>query len=625
MLWLRMLILICGCCLLLPLAAPPVQAAGTVSLPLTLDYNFLRSAMVRQFFSTPGGKALAASDGDGCTKVELWDPVLGHENGRLAVRVRARIRAGVTILGRCLDPIDWQGGVVLLQEAAIAPDSWRLKVRTVDSRALDSQGQPAQVAGVVWRLIKNQVHAYLDQFQVDLTPPVNELEGLLPMVYAPERSARVRAWLKTMRPGPVTVGPQAVRAQVLMDVDQPKPEPSPPPEPLSPEQRQAFIEYWQHWDMFLVHQMLALSGYRLSPAERSVLLATLVEQRLGFVRALEGPVDGVDLVRRQFLDTWQNLAPILRRHLLEKPSPSLFSFLSFITATDALVALDQLGPAFNLDISSAGLRRLARLVDRGGAALPQNYTWGVNPGLRTLLGLGPPLPQPAPHYDPRRLEPPGGRKRPSWLGFNLLDMLNPKAWAREPASPPLANISRFTPSGPDLPKYMTRVMGVLSRAVAETLRGSKLTPAQKSLFGLLAPACAWQESCWRQFQVKDGKLSVLVSYNNTSVGLMQINERVWRGLYQPHYLRWDINYNAAAGCQILHTYLVRYALPYQKQWPPDTLARAVYAMYNGGPRQLKRFLKRHKAGKYYLSDRLFWEKLKKVKAGEPRGVPSCLR
>ena len=28
---------------------------------------------------------------------------------------------------------------------------------------------------------------------------------------------------------------------------------------------------------------------------------------------------------------------------------------------------------------------------------------------------------------------------------------------------------------------------------------------------------------------------------------MQINERIWRGFYDPHKLRWDIAYNAGAG------------------------------------------------------------------------------
>lgn len=605
--------------------APPPAKAGTAVLPLTLDHGFLRSAMIRQFFDTPDGHALAAEDKHGCTKVELWDPRLGAEDGLLKVQVRARVRAGVTILGRCLDPIDWRGQLVLLQEPELEPGTWRLTVTTRASRVLDEKGNPAEVAGVVWRLISTKAKAYLDQFRVDLTPPRREIEGLLPLVYPPERSRQVRRWLSTLRPGPVTVGPGGVVARLLMDVEPPTVTKEPAP-PLSDEsQRAAFIEYWQNWDTFLVRQMMALGGHDLTQSERDTLLSTLVEQRLGFVRALEDMPSGPDLVRRQFLATWRGLAPIMRRRLLNKPAPNLFSYLAFISASDALATMDKLGPAFNLDISTDGLRRLARLVARGQAPTPWAYSWRVDPNLRRLLGLGPPLPEPDMRINPRDFEPRGRQPVSPWPEISWLDWLCPRAWAGQASPAGGLDLAPFLPKGPDLTQYMQRVMGVVSNAAARALKQQKLSTAHRRLFGLLAPACVWQESCWRQFVLRGGSPAYLRSYNNTSVGLMQINERVWRGVYQRDYLRWDIRYNARAGCEILMQYLTRYALAQKNDWDGDLLARAVYAMYNGGPNQLPRFLKRVEKGKPYLSDRLFHEKLKMVKDGQPRGVPDCLR
>ena len=92
---------------------------------------------------------------------------------------------------------------------------------------------------------------------------------------------------------------------------------------------------------------------------------------------------------------------------------------------------------------------------------------------------------------------------------------------------------------------------------------------------------------------------------------MQINERVWRGIYDVEKLRWDISYNAKVGSEVLERYLRRYALRKMDPENPldeNTLARVMYAMYNGGPGQLKKFLKRHKKKGFYLSDKLFWEK-----------------
>ncbi len=38
---------------------------------------------------------------------------------------------------------------------------------------------------------------------------------------------------------------------------------------------------------------------------------------------------------------------------------------------------------------------------------------------------------------------------------------------------------------------------------------------------------------------------------------MQINVRVWRGIYRPENLRWNIQYNARAGVEILALFLQR--------------------------------------------------------------------
>ena len=137
-----------------------------------------------------------------------------------------------------------------------------------------------------------------------------------------------------------------------------------------------------------------------------------------------------------------------------------------------------------------------------------------------------------------------------------------------------------------------------------------------SFFHILVLATAWQESCLRQFHVRAGKIRYLVSYNGSSVGLMQINERVWRGIYRVESLRWNISYNVNAGCEILNLYLRNFALKEIKPANPTdlhTIAQVTYAMYNGGPGQLKHFFKRSNTHSFYRSDRLFREKYTAVK------------
>ena len=54
------------------------------------------------------------------------------------------------------------------------------------------------------------------------------------------------------------------------------------------------------------------------------------------------------------------------------------------------------------------------------------------------------------------------------------------------------------------------------------------------------------------------------------------------------------------------------------------MARMVYAVYNGGPSQVKKFAGRVKSGKFYNADMLFNEKYEWVKKGDWDKIRKCL-
>lgn len=104
-----------------------------------------------------------------------------------------------------------------------------------------------------------------------------------------------------------------------------------------------------------------------------------------------------------------------------------------------------------------------------------------------------------------------------------------------------------------------------------------------------------------------GQVTFLRSYNNTPVGLMQINERVWRGIYDQHKLRWDIVYNARTGTKILDLYFTKYAQPRmrreQENWDPDCSTPCTTAAQGRWSASCSR-----RKDNLYRSDSLFKEK-----------------
>ncbi len=352
--------------------------------------------------------------------------------------------------------------------------------------------------------------------------------------------------------------------------------------------------------------------------------------RYGFVAALDHRRPEGDLVREQFIKSWNELSPILRKTLIQEDAPSLFGYMAYFTAMDSLKILDHLGGSFGLEISQNGLTRLARLLSRGERPWSPGYSWEVNPELRQILGLGAPIQETGPGYEEDELELPEATtenlffRRKSRRPIRLVSTSPPEGEKILKAS---GELMKWLPDGKNLDDYLKRVEEVLQGATEQVLSKKNLEEKYHDLFRLLVSATAWQESCWRQLTASNGKVRYLCSYNGSSVGLMQINLRVWRGLYQPKSLRWNIHYNVLAGTEILELYFRRWALNRlgpDRSLPLDILGGAVYAMYNGGPNQFERFLKRQREGRLNAFDRLFLEKYGWVKNGQMDRIQLCL-
>ncbi len=601
-----------------------------VSLPVTLEYPFIRSVLVRQLYTAPGQRAIVFDETrENCVHIELSNPVVSRELSLIKVGSTVKIRAGVPILGACTGGIEWEGYIEALQRLVVDEKSWQARLETVESRIFDKDRKPVTIAGNLADLIKTHVDPYLNKTSIDLAPPIKEMKDFLPIFFLPEEQRRVRRLIETLRPGPVQVEESAVKVTLQVEVET-ESTPRAPAAQLSPADIERISRAWEDWDAFLVFEIESLIGQPISDMERASLLEILLANRYEFLQALNNKTISSNLVRRQFIWTWQRLAQILRKYLVNEQSRPPLSYLAFFTAADALAALDKLGPTLGLEISRDGLLRLARLLSTSTSDPTLSYSYALDPGLREFLGLGPPLDDSGPAPDVQEMDLPEDLEknaepdnRQSLLGRFLF----PRAWAKEGNPVLLAQVKQWIPSAGDPNPYIGKVRNLLEEAADKKLAANPLAGDYNSFFHILVSATAWQESCWRQFIIRGGKIRYLISYNGSSVGLMHINERVWRGIYRLESLRWNTPYNVKAGCEILHLYLRNFALKEITPSNPaalDTIAQVTYAMYNGGPDELKHYFKRSSAKKFYRSDRLFREKYTAVKRAEFDQLGLCL-
>ena len=597
--------------------------AEQVVLPLTLDHKLLTSLIVRETFNEQNQSAAIIGAPADCTYIGVSSPRFSSAGKFLQLEMRLSIRVGTQLGNDCLVPVEWQGYITLLQQPVFDSQSFSLSFRTIDSSLFTLNRQPATIAGFLWEFAKPLVYDHLNRVRINLAPPIRELRDFLGPLFHEKARQATQAMLNSLHGGTTTVEKDAVVVELLVEVEDVfDPEQRSESAVLSPDEHRWLVHLWETWDALLVQVISILAVDPLLPEDHQLLIDVLLDTRYAFAATLEQPDIGRDFVREQFVRAWRALAPVFRRQLYARPSDNSLGYLAFFTAADALAVFDRMGPTLGVEISEQGLLRLATMLT--GKATPLPYGQEVDEGLRKLMQLPVLKGGNKVDEDLQEIDVPDATEERGPLS-RVSDFFFSPAFAAEP--PSFSEILEWKVPDENITGYVERVRKVLAEASSSVLARQQLPEQLHGMYQTMIVAMAWQESCFQQFVERGKKLTYLLSYNRTSVGVMQVNERVWRGMYDLGQLRWDIRYNALAGCEIADLYLRRYAL--RDKAPArgldlGVLSKGVYAMYNGGPAQYEKYLERARKGKTFLSDQLFAEKLKWVEKRDWDQIAECL-
>ncbi len=589
--------------------------AQRVQVPLTLDHRFIESLLREQVFTSESHSVRLNDDGSGCQYLELSQPRVSTRGGRVLLRTLAEARSGRVFGGRCMLLLDWRGQLELTQEPVVGEDRESILLRTSSWRTLGPDGGTAAVSTTIGHWLEQFLPFDLKQTRISFAAPINHLRDFLTLIVTPDAVSETSALLGSIAIDGVSA--EGDRATVTLGMDVP---PAGVPEKrtepvLSPDELARLERRLDALDAFYTGTIKSLAREAESQ-DPAPLLDLLLELRRELIAVLGEPYARVvDPVGTLFVDAWDRLVPVLKVIAEEQPDHGRsLHYLAFISAGDALRALDRLGPGMGIEVSIDGLRRLARILIPDDPDDPLRRDDGVDPELRKSLGFGPPIPPPQVVDD-------ASFNDPFWL-----DWLVPRALAADTLDPAaVRKLNNWVPKARDMNVYLPMVRDVLRHVVAEQLRAKELDGTFHKVYRWLVFAAAWQESCWRQFVAKNDK-RVPMQSGTGDLGMMQINPKIWRGLYDLHGLRWDIVYNARAGADILEHHMLNYAIPkgeHQTTGAVDNLARSAYAAYNGGPRQYDRYRRGDTSARGRKIDALFYEKYLQIKSGKELAVASC--
>jgi hypothetical protein len=569
-LWLAFLLLI----------APPALGAR-LEIPLRVPLD-----TVRETLKTALGPSLYREGP--CRYLDLGEPRLEATQDALRLGGPGKGTLGVEIGGTCRRAVSWRGAV----EFTLVPridEAGKLRLRVLDS----GLSHASTGINMLWDMGKRQVHARLERMSYDLGASREALRGLLRSAVPPGQSPAMDGVLNEMQ----VLAPRINGNEVIVPIALELPDAwiaapaAASAAPLTETEMDALDEALQPWDAFLVYIVRQAAADAKDSELRRRLFTLLLDSRYQLVSIISGEARAEgDPLRALFLETWSELRTILAdAQRAGTLPPSLLRYALFVDAGDALVALENATPG--LALSADGLRQLARSLKPADTVDPLAYQWDVDAELRGLFGV-----TELPEIDPAPSAP-----TKSWLDFFI-----GRAYAGDSAAHAL---DRWIPTRDELDDY--------SRRIGELLR------QYDTSYPKLVPTTALIESCWRQYVVRGGKVTYLRSASH-SVGIMQVNQKVWRGFYDVQRLRWDTEYNVRAGAQILARYVKDYAMPYaEKAGDPGVVPRAAYAVYNAGPRAVGRFAKAHPHPREQRVDGKLWTLYQGIAAGGQVDLASC--
>ncbi len=583
---------------------PIAVRAETIAIPVFLDYQQLQLLIIRNEFKGPKNTAQYLLDDDGCTSITFSEPHLSAEGELLRVDAKTLATIGVPTSGACKVITRWTGRTAVTGKPALISDQpLSAEFRVQAARLYDQEGR-LLTDNVVLQAVKEKLHLLLSRYRLDLKPETDRLKTLLPYFLPHYPLDRLTEMIDSLRIGHLLIRPNGLDVELRINVEtvaKAGPEPT-----LREHEMQQLEQRCRSWDAFLTFVIKEAATATRSEELRATLLEILLDARYQINSILAEPQQSeTDPVKQLFIRSWERLMPVMRKISVHSTEQNLLPFLSFITAADALKALDRLGPAAGLDISTDGLRRLARLLNDDPSVDPLKYLDETDPVLQQLFDF----------------ETSGEiiqQKKPQGFNFQLVRPV----YAANPGD----RLNRWVPTAAELKSYLLEIRKLLLKEADARIRSSPIAQKYARIYRKLILTAAWQESCWRQYIVQNRKVVPLISTSG-DIGLLQINEKVWRGFYSPSKLRWDITYNARAGSEILFKFMVDYALKQQEHKHGgglSNLARATYSAYNGGPSQVSRYRKNDVPAAHKKIDTAFWEKYQQVDQGQELAVAQCL-
>jgi hypothetical protein len=341
-----------------------ISVAEPYNLPIQLDYTLVKKAVVSQLFKGEGGAAEVWKDKHKCSFLNLFNPRISGVGGQIKLLNDVQAQFGTSFGGQCIPILAQEGTLETLQQPTISPDQSVLSLPVTKAILYDRKGQRLNI-DKLQDLINKVASPKLAAVKIDLNESRGDMEKTLTGFLPPEKAGEIKQILSTLKFNSAEANDNGIKVKLAFDAPLKKQDPK-PEAPFTEAEQKQWQATWQEWDGFLTKTINQAASETKSPELRDTLTEILLDSRSAFQAGLKAQSpQSADPVRVFFTDTWQKLSPHMHELAKELPEVEALRYLTFIAATDVMYELENLGAPFGLEISSDGLRKLARMVMAG--------------------------------------------------------------------------------------------------------------------------------------------------------------------------------------------------------------------------------------------------------------------
>ncbi|WP_020484769.1 hypothetical protein [Methylomonas sp. MK1] len=334
--------------------------AREINIPVPMEYGLIKSVLVSELYDGPNESVRAWKDGKQCSFLDLDHPQISGEQGQVKIQNNVQARVGTALGGKCMTLIEWSGILQTLQQPTLDASGNVLSFPVTQLNAFDRNGQPLNIAQLQ-SLIKKAAEPKLAALKIDLNQSRPDItKTLLPFIAA-EDSEELHDTINSLRFNQVKADEKGILINVGYSATNQNTGGLKAAPVLNEAELKQWRSLWQSWQASLEKNIEKAPIATNADAGRASLRDVLQKAGVAFEQGLTAEyVAENDPVRKFFNSSWDVLAPLLRDASTQLPGNSSLRYVTLIAATDLMYELESIGSPLGLEVSSNGLRKLAR-------------------------------------------------------------------------------------------------------------------------------------------------------------------------------------------------------------------------------------------------------------------------